>query len=84
MGELGSEGLEDSFEDHEEASSVLAAVDVDVGEVELQGLGSALDVGAESLGQNRLTGSNVACDEDFGASRPGLVNDRPKELGEES
>ena len=72
---MGREGLEDSFEDHEEAASVLAAVDVDVGEVELHGLGGALHVGAEPLGQNGLTGSNVAGDEDFGAGGSGFVDD---------
>ncbi len=38
-----------SGEDHEEASPVLAAVDMDVGEVELQGLGGAFHVGAKPL-----------------------------------
>ena len=72
---MGREGLEDSFEDHEEASPVLAAVDVYVGEVELHGLGGALDVGAEPLCQNGLTGSNVAGDEDLGAGGSGFVYD---------
>ena len=81
---MGRECLEDSFEDHEEASSILAAVDVDVGEVELQGLGGALHVGAKPLRQNGLTGSNVASYEDLGASGSGFVDDRSEEFGEKS
>ena len=84
MGELRCEGLEDPFEDHEQASPILAAVYVNVLEVELEGLSSALDVGAEPLCEDCFAGSNVASYEDFGAGRPRLVNDRPEEFGEES
>ena len=84
MGELGRECLEDPFEDHEEASPVFSAVYVDVAEVELQGLGGALDVGAEPLGEDCLAGSDVTGYEDFGAGSARFVDDRPEEFGEES
>ena len=81
---MGREGLEDSFEDHEETAPVFAAVDLDVGEVELQGLGGALDIRAEPLGEDRLACSDVTGYEDLGTGGPGLVDDRPEELGEEA
>ena len=84
MGELGREGLEDPFEDHEQASPILAAVYVNVLEVELEGLSSTLDVGAEPLRKDCFAGSDITGYEDLGAGRPGFVNDRPEELGKES
>ncbi len=57
---------------------------MDVLEVELQGFGGALDVGAEPLGEDCFACSDVTGYEDLGAGGPGLVNDRPEELGEES
>ena len=75
MWELGCERLKDSFQDHEEAPSEFAAVDGDVAEVELEGLGGSLDVSAESLCEDCLAGSDVAGYEDFGAGCSGFVDD---------
>jgi hypothetical protein len=57
---------------------------VDVAEVELQGLGRALNVITKPLRKDCFAGSNVTGYEDLGAGGPGFVDDRSEELGEES
>ena len=64
-----------SFQYHEEASPVFAAVDVGVAYVQLQRLGCASHVCSEPSDQDCFASSNVAGYEDLGAGGPGFVDD---------